>query len=95
VAWLLVMTALVAPMADVVVFGIHEHVSVAAQEQGSLSATGTDLAPSHHCELAMSPGVLLHAGDLPAPGVVASPPHIPAPPLASHTPLVPFGPPRA
>jgi hypothetical protein len=95
VAWLLVMTALVAPMADVVVFGIHEHVSVSAQEQGSLTATGTDSAPSHHCDLAMSPGVLLHAGDLPAPGVVASPPHTPAPPLASHTPLVPFGPPRA
>lgn len=89
------MTALVAPMADVAVFGIHDHVSVSAREQGGLAATGPDPAPSHHCELAMSPGVLLQVDEFPVPWAVASPPDGPAPLLASHTPVVPFGPPRA
>lgn len=92
---MLVVTALVAPMADVAVFGIHDHVSVSAREQGGLTATGADSAPSHHCELAMSPGIMLQLDELLVPGAVAAPPDVPAPPLASHTPVVPFGPPRA
>jgi hypothetical protein len=92
---MLVVVALVTPVADVAVFGIHDHVSVSAREQGSLTATGADLAPSHHCELVMSPGARLQVDEFPAPWAVASPPDAQAALLASHSPVVPFGPPRA
>jgi len=93
--WVLTLTALVAPVADVIAFGLHDHVSVSARAQGGLTLTGADTAPSHHCELAMSPGVLLQTDELPAPGPIASPPGAPRLMLASHTPIVPFNPPRA
>lgn len=93
--WILVMSVLVAPLADVAVFGIHDHVSVSAGEQGSLTATGADPAPSHHCELGMSPCAVLDVNELSIPAAVVLLSGAPPPLLASHTPFVPFAPPRA
>ena len=58
-AWMLLLAAIVAPLADVAAFGIHEHITVPNRNGDDPTRDGSDAAPGHHCEFWMSPGALL------------------------------------
>jgi hypothetical protein len=92
----LVVLALVVPLADAMVFGIHDH-ETAFEPDGSSSGREADSRADdrHHCDLGMNPAEVAPASDLPAPGSA------PAPPLGTLRratvvrPFVPYTPPRA
>ena len=94
-AWTLLLAAIMAPLADVAAFGIHDHITVPSANGGDLTRDGSDPARNHHCEFWMSPGALL---------VVAAPAPLdlletldapPASPRKSQTLSVPVSPPRS
>lgn len=92
-AAILVIAVVAGPLADVIMFGIHDHVA-AAQTKSTLATVG-DAQGSHHCELWMSAGDIAPATDPPAaaPTVFLAP--RPALSLVLAYPLPSFPPPRA
>ena len=63
-AAILVLAVIVSPLADVVMFGIHDH--IAAAQTTSRFITVADAQSSHHCEVWMSPADVTLAINLPA-----------------------------
>lgn len=91
-----VLLLVLVPSADLIAFGVHEHVAGPAERSFDLTGaeSAQDPPPSHHCELSVSAGELIPVIELPTPvGVVSDPPQPPAfgP---QHRPLVPLTPPR-
>jgi hypothetical protein len=84
-----------APSADVVAFGLHEHVTT----ERSFGLTGAETAqgatPSHHCELSVSLGELIPVVELPTPLVLIGDPPNPRASSPQHRPFVPLTPPRS
>lgn len=94
--WTLLIAALLAPIADVAAFGIHDHISVSDVNSGDLTTDGSERGSRHHCELGMSPGTLLGPVQAPLPfDQVTALELVPAPSRGSQTPSVPFSPPRS
>ena len=90
-----VLLLVLVPSADLIAFGVHEHVVVPAERSFDLTgASAQDPPLSHHCELSVSVGELIPVIELTMPvGLVSDSPK----PLASasqHRPLVPLTPPR-
>lgn len=67
-AAILVLAVIASPLADVVMFGIHDH--IAAAQTKSMLVTVADAQSSHHCEVWMSPADVILV-DLPAAPAVA------------------------
>jgi hypothetical protein len=86
---------LAAPLADVLVFGIHEH-EVSSGSPDQLATSGqSDVHIAHHCDLSMNPaevGSLKEPAGLVVVAVVVPPP---PPSHVRNTPFVPLTPPRA
>ncbi len=84
------------PAADLLAFGLHDHVAPA--ERGSALAgpgSADGPTPSHHCELSASIGELLSVVELPVPGLVAIDATEYQAAAPRHRPFVPLTPPRA
>lgn len=89
-----VLLLVLAPSADVVAFGLHEHETV----ERSFDLTGAESTQGptlfHHCELSVSVGELIPAAELPTPIVVMGDPPDPRASSPQHTPFVLLTPPR-
>lgn len=92
-AAILVLAVVASPLADVVMFGIHDH--IAAAQTTSMFVTVADAQSSHHCEVWMSPADVTLAVNPPAtPPVAMLVPHPAVVPIVAD-PLPSFPPPRA
>lgn len=92
----LIAVAAMTPAADLLAFGIHEHVTASAPEHMAGSgAPATDSSP-HHCEFWMSPGELTGMNSvLDGPMAVEVAPPEQARTALSRSPVVPRTPPRS
>ena len=91
-----VLLLVLVPSADLIAFGVHEHVVVSAERGFDLTGAGSvqDPPSTHHCDLSVSVGELIPVIELPMPvGLVSDPPQPPAF-APQHRPLVPLTPPR-
>lgn len=91
-----VLLLLVTPTADLLAFGLHEHI-VAPERGTDLSGLSTAQEPiaTHHCELSVSAGDLVPAIELAMPALVAIDPPSQHASALSQRPCVPLTPPRA
>ena len=89
-----VLLLVLVPSADLVAFGLHEHVTA----EGSFGLAGAESTPdlplSHHCELSVSVGELIPVVELPTPVSLMGEPPNPRALYAQHRPFVPLPPPR-
>jgi len=92
--WTLLIAAVMAPVAEVVAFGIHEHTSV-PNASGAPTGNGSDPGRSHHCEFWMSLGTVPVVQDFSPLAQVAALDAAPAPRRGSPTLSVPVPPPRS
>lgn len=90
-AAILVLAVIASPLADVVMFGIHDH--IAAAQTKSMLVTVADAQSAHHCEVWMSPADVTPV-DLPATPAVAMLAPSPAGVLIVAAPFPSFPPPR-
>jgi hypothetical protein len=91
-AAILVLAVIVSPLADVVMFGIHDH--IAAAQTTSRFITAADTQSSHHCEVWISPADVTLAINLPATPKIAMLAPLPAVIPIVPEPLPSFPPPR-
>ena len=94
VVWLVLGLVIVAPTADLLAFGIHEHVTAPDDTSRDLAGPDNSGPPAHHCELSASPAGLALALVLSAPGPIAVPVVETRVSASDRTPSVPLGPPR-
>jgi hypothetical protein len=91
-AAILVLAVIVSPLADIVIFGIHDHLSAA--QTTSMFITVADAQSSHHCEVWMSPADVTLAISMPAtPQIAMLAPQPAVIPIVAE-PLPSFPPPR-
>lgn len=94
VVWLVLALVIVTPTADLLAFGVHEHVTASDDSSRDVSSPGSPGAPAHHCELSISPAGVGPAIALPASGPIVGLIFDTGLSAAQRTPSVPFGPPR-
>lgn len=94
VVWLVLGLVIVAPTADLLAFGVHEHVTGSAEQSRDLAGADTPGAPAHHCELSISPAGLASVAVVPSPGLFVVPVVETRVSAVDRTPSVPLGPPR-
>ena len=94
VVWLVLALVIVTPTADLLAFGVHEHVTASDDSGRDVSSPGSPGASAHHCELSISPAGLGPAVALPASGPIVGLIVDTVVNAAQRTPSVPLGPPR-